>query len=306
MPTSEPGAAAVRAAGLSVWRDRAERSAPPVLQGLSFGIGRGERVALVGPNGAGKTTLLLALVGAAPFEGTLEVGGLALSARSLKRVRAQVGYVFADPGDQLFLERVADEVAFGPAQRGVQGAELTARVDKALTAVGLSGYEKRAGGQLSLGEQRRLALATVLSIEPGLILLDEPTASLDPRARRQVVRTIAAAVGSTVVFATHDLEAALELECRVLVVGAGRVLADGDASQVLSDEALLHRAQLELPLRFSLGRSGAGAAQPEETPECRCSAAARRGVPPEPALRRSAPLAGAQAGKRSDDTRQGS
>lgn len=229
-----------------------------MLQGLTFSVEPGQRVALVGPNGAGKTTLLLALVGAAPFAGPISVSGLELCGANLEAVRRRVGYVFADPSDQLFLPRVEQEVAFGPEQRGVSGEELTARVRVALEAVGLSGYEQRLGSQLSLGEQRRLALATALAIRPRVILLDEPTANLDPRARRRVLETVQR-VEATVVLATHDLEAALELDARVLILGEHRLLSDGPARELLRRQELLEAAGLELPLSVRLsGDVGAG------------------------------------------------
>lgn len=231
---------------LQVWReDGAERQR--VIDGLSLEIAPGERVAIAGPNGAGKTSLLLAMVGALPFTGAIAVGGRTLEPKSLEAVRREVGYVFADPADQLFLPTVREEVGFGPRQRGVSGAALSARIDAALAAVGLGGFEDRSPLALSLGEQRRLAAATVLSIEPGALLFDEPTASLDPRARRAMLDTLRG-LDATLLLATHDLDAVLDLDARVVLLDRGHMVAEGPAAELLRDEALLERAGMALPL----------------------------------------------------------
>ncbi len=241
---------AVRVEALSIWRGQ-RAGAKPVLSGLSLCIERGERVALVGANGAGKTSLLLALLGAVPYEGDVLIDGQRLTADTLSALRQKLGFVFSDPQDQLFLPSVREEVAFGPAQRGVHGSELESRVRDALSSVKLEGFEERAPAELSLGEQRRLAIATVLSCRPPIVLLDEPTASLDPRARRRMIDTLAG-LDATVLCATHDLDAALDLEARVIALAEGRIVADGHAEHVLRDADLLNRAALELPL--CLGR----------------------------------------------------
>jgi cobalt/nickel transport system ATP-binding protein len=241
----------VRVSALKVWRQQHHAGPRLVLDGVSFDVVEGECVAIAGPNGAGKTTLLLALVGAVPFEGEIEIAGQALTRSSLRELRQETGFVFADPGDQLFLPTVRDEVAFGPEQRGLGADIVQARVGEALLAVGLAGYENRSSSELSLGEQRRLAVATVLSTQPRVILLDEPTASLDPRARRGMLQTIRA-TGATVLMATHDLEALLELSARVLLLNDGHVIADGPAVTVLNDARALEAAGLEVPLSLRL------------------------------------------------------
>src|SRR5207253_428435 len=154
--------------------------------------------------------LLLSLVGAVRFEGRIDIGGMAVTPATLPDVRRRVGFVFADPSDQFFLDEVSTEVSFGPRERGLDEPSVKRRVAEALSAVGLSEYVGRSPDTLSLGEQRRLAIATVLAIEPDVLLLDEPTAALDPRARRTVLDVLAA-LPATVVIATHDLDAALEL-----------------------------------------------------------------------------------------------
>jgi energy-coupling factor transporter ATP-binding protein EcfA2 len=244
---------AIRTDSLSVFRGRAA-GAPPVLRDLTLTVEPRERVALIGPNGAGKTSLLLALIGAVPYEGTIHIGSELLCRENLEAQRRRIGFVFSDPQDQLFLPSVREEVAFGPEQRGITGSALDELVTRALAQVSLTGFEGRAPSALSLGEQRRLAIASVLSCGPALLLLDEPTASLDPRARRSMIETIAQ-LDATVLCATHDLDAALDLDARVLLLTGGRMLADGPAGALLRDEALLQSAQLELPLGVSGARN---------------------------------------------------
>ncbi len=241
-------AVGIELSGVSVYRDQDfERKRRVVISGLSLTITPAERVAFVGANGAGKTSLLLALVGALPFDGHIRIGDLELGPRTLERVRERVGFVFAEPADQLFLRTAQEEVELGPRLRGLDAEQIEKRGREALGEVGLSGFEARAPTSLSLGEQRRLALATALSIRPEVLLLDEPTASLDGRARRDVLRSIESST-STTLLATHDLDAVLELEARVILLSAGKLVADGPAAELLLDEATLDRAGLELPL----------------------------------------------------------
>jgi cobalt/nickel transport system ATP-binding protein len=242
MPTS----ASIELHQVRVFRDgRGPRRV--AVEATTLRISKGERVFLLGPNGAGKTSLLLALVGAVPFEGTITIGGTALGPRTLTAIRRRVGLVFADPSDQLFLDEVSEEVAFGPRERGLDEPSVEERVLGALSAVGMDGYRGRAPLELSLGEQRRLAIATALATEPEALLLDEPTAALDPRARRALIALMSKLV-ATVVVATHDLDLALELGGRAVLIDEGRVVRDGPTSELLVDEALLDAAGLALPL----------------------------------------------------------
>lgn len=238
--------AAIRLDKVRVWREGTSRAPRLVVDELSIDVAPRERVALVGPNGAGKTSLLLALVGAVPFEGGIAIGGHELSRASLGAVRRDVGFVFAEPGDQLFLPSVHEEVAFGPRQRGVPEAEIEARVSAALADVGLAGFDARVPGELSLGEQRRLAFATVLSYRPSVVLCDEPTASLDPLARKEMLATLAR-VDATLVFATHDLDGARAIRARAVLMREGRIVGEGPAADVLSNRALLVEAGLDAP-----------------------------------------------------------
>ncbi len=229
---------------VSVWREGTTRAPRLVVDKLSLDVDARERIALIGPNGAGKTSLLLAMVGAVPFEGRIAIGDRELTRKSLGALRRDVGFVFAEPGDQLFLPSVRDEVAFGPRQRGVPEAEIAARVADALAAVGLQGFDERTPGELSLGEQRRLAFATVLSYRPGVVLCDEPTASLDPLARKEMLATLSS-VDATLVFATHDLDGARNVGARAVLMRAGRMVAAGAAEDVLSNRELLVAAGLD-------------------------------------------------------------
>jgi cobalt/nickel transport system ATP-binding protein len=217
---------------------------------VDLDVAPGERVAVLGPNGAGKTTFILHLNGIlAAQEGTVAVGGHPVSKATLAEVRRTVGVVFQDPDDQLFMPSVAEDVAFGPAQAGVRGAELEARVDRALAAVGMADHRAAHPHHLSVGQKRRVAVATVLACEPEVLVLDEPTANLDPAARRELTDVLDA-LDVTVVVVTHDLPYALELCPRAVVLDAGRVVTDGATVDVLADTDLLAAHRLYLPRGF--------------------------------------------------------
>jgi cobalt/nickel transport system ATP-binding protein len=220
------------------------------LYGVDLRIEPGERVALLGPNGAGKTTLVLHLNGVLEAAaGQVRVGGLPVAKANLKEIRRRVGLVFQDPDDQLFMPTVFDDVAFGPANLGLRGTELTARVDASLAAVGLPDVGGRAPHHLSLGQKRRAAVATVLAMEPDVLVLDEPTANLDPAARRELA-TVLRALDLTTLVVTHDLPYALELCPRSVILAEGRIVADGPTADLLADADLLAAHRLELPFGF--------------------------------------------------------
>ncbi|MGW4474854.1 energy-coupling factor ABC transporter ATP-binding protein [Nonomuraea sp. NPDC004354] len=222
------------------------------LFGVNLTIGRGERVALLGPNGAGKTTLVMHLNGILTAgHGTVSVAGTPVRADTLKEIRQRVGLVFQDPDDQLFMPTVRDDVAFGPANMGVRGEELERRVKNALDRVGMADHLDRPPHHLSFGQRRRVAVATVLVMEPEILVLDEPSSNLDPAARRELAE-ILRSLDVTVLMVTHDLPYALELCERSLILSGGVIAADGPTSRLLSDSALLAEHRLELPYGFAV------------------------------------------------------
>lgn len=222
------------------------------LAGVDLTVMPGERVAVLGPNGAGKTTFVLQLNGMLDGgEGVVRVGGVELGAKTKRAVREKVGVVFQDPDDQLFMPTVEADVAFGPANQGLRGEELRARVRKALEMVGL-GEEiaARAPHTLSAGQRRRAALAGVLAMEPEVLVLDEPSSALDPAARRELADVLQSLRVTTIVV-THDLPYALELCERAVVLDRGVVVADGPTREVLADEGFMRAHRLELPAGFN-------------------------------------------------------
>lgn len=217
------------------------------LHGVDLDVGAGERVALLGPNGAGKTTLALHLNGILePGAGSISVAGVPVVDEHHREIRRMVGLVFQDPNDQLFMPSVREDVAFGPANLGLTGDELARRVDAALEVVSGGDFADRPPHHLSGGEKRRAALATVLSMEPDVLVFDEPTSGLDPAGRRELIVTLAT-LPMTQLVITHDLPLALELCPRSVIMNGGRVVADGPTGTLLADADLLAANSLELP-----------------------------------------------------------
>ena len=205
-----------------------------------------EKVALVGPNGAGKSTLILHLNGILTGEGDIHSAGLEVRKENLERIRARIGLVFQSPEDQLFSPTVFDDVAFGPMYQGLPEDEVQARVFEALEVVGMGEYGARVSHHLSLGEKKRIAIATVLSMTPEVLVLDEPTSGLDPRARRALINLLRE-LDLTMLVSSHDMLMVRELFPRVVIMDEGQIVADGQTRELLDDAALLEAHGLEMP-----------------------------------------------------------
>ena len=210
------------------------------LQNINVSIGHGDTVALIGPNGAGKSTLLLHLNGILRSNGTIRILGMPLEDKNLKWVRSKVGLIFQEPDDQLFSPTVFDDVAFGPINMGYAKEEVTGRVAQALEWVGMKGYEERSPHHLSVGEKKRIAIATILSMSPEILVIDEPTANLDPRAKWELVQLLKG-LTITKIVSSHDLEMVAALCERTIVLDDGKVVADDTTANIMSNTALLER-----------------------------------------------------------------
>lgn len=223
------------------------------LEGITLRIEAGERVAILGPNGAGKSTLCLHLNGILEAtEGTVSVCGLPIfRADDVREIRRRVGVVFQDPDDMLFMPTVEADVAFGPSNLGLPEEEVRARVERALGAVGMGGMGGRSPHHLSFGQKKRAATAAVLSMDPDVLVLDEPSSSLDPRGRREFGELLAR-LGQTIIMTTHDLPYAHELCDRAVILDGGRIVADRPTDEILGDPDLLAAHDLELPHGFVL------------------------------------------------------
>lgn len=216
------------------------------LKEVSLQVASGEKVALVGPNGAGKSTLMLHLNGLLQGQGNIEVAGLPVVKEHFPVIRGKVGMVFQNPDDQLFSPTVFDDVAFGPLHMGLPENDIRQRVTRALSLVGMDGFEDRLSHHLSLGQKKRVAIATVLSMDPEILVLDEPSAGLDPRARRALINLLHD-LPLTMLVSSHDMLMVRELFPRLIIMDEGRVVADGETAVLLADVDLLERHGLERP-----------------------------------------------------------
>ena len=208
------------------------------LEDIHLSVMPGEKIALVGANGAGKSTLLLHLNGVLTGPGSIRIGGLPLEKKNIGRIRAMVGLVFQNPDDQLFSSTVYEDVAFGPIHQGYDDAAIKEKVSDALSAVHMSEFADRNPYHLSSGQKKRIAIATVLSMQPAVLAFDEPSAGLDPRARRELIELLEE-LPQTMLIATHDLDLAYRLASRTLLLSGRRLIKDGQTDKILSDEQLL-------------------------------------------------------------------
>lgn len=216
------------------------------LDAVSLAIQEGEKIALVGPNGAGKSTLILNLNGILQGDGAVEVAGMKVTKQNIQVVRALVGLVFQNPDDQLFSPTVFEDVAFGPLHMGLPEVTVNERVREALAQVDMSGYVNRQSYHLSMGEKKRIAIATVLAMRPKILILDEPSSGLDPRSRRQLINLLHE-LPLTMLVSTHDMLMVKDLFPRMVIMDQGRVVADGPTKVLFDDVALLEAHGLERP-----------------------------------------------------------
>ena len=225
----------------------------PVLNQLSFHIGKGENVGLIGANGAGKSTVMKVLLGLLKAEGRIVVDGTEVTKASLAEIRRKLGFVLQNSDNQMFMPTVYEDMIFAPLNYGLSRTEAEARVDKALETLGSQALKHRHNHKISGGEKRMAAIATVLAMEPEVILMDEPTSALDPYNRRIVINTIRS-LPQTKIITSHDLDMILDTCDRVILLSGGAIAADGPADTILRDKALLEAHRMELPL--CLGGAG--------------------------------------------------
>jgi len=217
------------------------------LMGITFRITNGESVGIVGANGAGKSTLVFHMNGCLmPTKGRVMIGDLVLNKKTRPEIRKRVGVVFQNPDDQLFMPTVYDDVAFGPINLGLTEDVVRTRVDNALATVGCYELKDKPPHRLSMGQKRGVSIATVIAMQPDILVMDEPSANLDPRSRRQLIRLLSGFT-HTKIIVSHDLDIILELCERCILLSDGRIMADGGTMEILSDENLLEEGGLEIP-----------------------------------------------------------
>lgn len=221
-----------------------------VLKGINLSIKKGESVGIIGCNGAGKSTLLLNLVGILyPSDGEIKIKEMVLNKKNLSKIREIIGLVFQDADDQLFMPTVYEDVAFGPRSYNFSNEEIESRVKRALETVGIYNLKDRPPHKLSGGEKRAAAIATVLAMNPEIIIMDEPTSALDPKARKRFIELLKC-FNHTKLITTHDLDMVIDLCDRTIIMQNGIIVADGNTKELLSNKELLERCDLEIPLRF--------------------------------------------------------
>ena len=218
-----------------------------VVDDLSFTIGKGEAVGLIGANGAGKSTMMSLMLGLLKGSGEILVDGLPANKQNLPQIRQKIGFVLQNSDNQMFMPTVYEDMIFGPLNYGLSREEAERRVDKVLDMLGLQDLKHRYNHKISGGEKRMAAIATILAMEPEMIVMDEPSTALDPVNRRRVINTINS-LPQTKLIASHDLDMILDTCQRVLLISRGKIVADGSAESLLLDRALLEANQMELPL----------------------------------------------------------
>ncbi len=226
------------------------------LRDISFSVKEGEKLMIIGPNGAGKSTLLLNFNGLLSGKGEVKIYGEPVTKKKLKKIRSQVGLVFQNPEDQLFMPKVMDDVAFGLFDRVANREEIESKVKKVLRDLGLESLAEKSPHQLSLGEKKKVSLATVLVLEPEILILDEPTSGIDPSCRRWLINYLEKTDRTTVV-ATHDLDLAWEVGQRMIIMDKGEILAQGTKEEILGNKDLLEQHGLEVPLLYFLEKFNA-------------------------------------------------
>ena len=222
----------------------------PVLEGITFEVTDGEKVGLIGANGAGKSTLMKCVPGLLDASGDITVGGLKVCSENIAEIRKKVGYVLQDSDNQMFMPKVIDDMIFGPVNYGLSREEAEAQADRVLEQLDITRLRDRYNHRISGGEKRMAAIATVLAMEPDIMLMDEPSSSLDPRNRRAVINTVKG-LNKTMLIASHDLDMILDTCSRVILLDCGKVIADGKAEDILRNRELLEAHSLELPLSLA-------------------------------------------------------
>ncbi|MCQ2585289.1 MAG: energy-coupling factor ABC transporter ATP-binding protein [Treponema sp.] len=221
----------------------------PVLSGLSFEIKKGESVGLIGANGAGKSTLLKCLLGLLPFEGKITVNENEVCEKNLKEIRKTLGFVFQNSDNQLFMPTVIEDMTFGLLNYGIKKEDAAVKAQQVLESLNISELKNRHNHKLSGGEKRMAAIAAVLAMEPQVLLMDEPTSTLDPYNRRLIINTVNS-LSQTKIITSHDLDMILDTCSRVILLSDGKMVADGPAEVILKNKELLEAHRMELPFRF--------------------------------------------------------
>ena len=222
----------------------------PVIDGMSFAIADGESVGLIGANGAGKSTIMKLLLGLVSGDGRITVDGIDVNRDNLGKIRQKLGFVLQNSDNQMFMPTVFEDMMFAPLNYMVSREDAEKRVDEVLERLDLQYLKHKYNHKISGGEKRMAAIATILAMEPEAVLMDEPTSALDPYNRRVVINTIRG-LKQTKIITSHDLDMIMDTCDRVILISRGRIVADGNAEEILSNKELLEANRMELPLSLS-------------------------------------------------------